>query len=219
VVPVDNILFASEMIGAVKGIDPETGHHFDDTKRYVDQVQSLSADDRYKIFEGNAAASIRASTACWRSAASPAERFDMNSVIDPTRPKFGLPGRIQAPNSKPRSIALVGLGAGGAQIAQRVAAEGSRRSTCTCLASASRDDALADDQVRRRGPAARARNADMIFIVATPRRRRRPRARREPHRPQPQPPRHRALHRARRGRVAEARTIRSRPCAPASRCW
>jgi len=31
----DNILFASEMVGAVKGIDPETGHYFDDTKRYV----------------------------------------------------------------------------------------------------------------------------------------------------------------------------------------
>ena len=54
VVPVDNILFASEMIGAVKGIDPETGHHFDDTKRYVDQVATLSAEDRHKIFEGNA---------------------------------------------------------------------------------------------------------------------------------------------------------------------
>ena len=54
VIPVDNILFASEMIGAVKGIDPETGHHYDDTKRYVDQVKGLSDDDRYKIFEGNA---------------------------------------------------------------------------------------------------------------------------------------------------------------------
>ncbi len=54
VIPVDNILFASEMLGAVKGIDPETGHHFDDTKRYVDQVKSLSATDRHKIFEGNA---------------------------------------------------------------------------------------------------------------------------------------------------------------------
>ncbi len=54
VVPVDNILFASEMIGAVKGIDPETGHHFDDTKRYVDQVAALGAADRHKIFEGNA---------------------------------------------------------------------------------------------------------------------------------------------------------------------
>jgi 4-oxalmesaconate hydratase len=31
VVPVDNILFASEMVGAVKGNDPRTGHDFDDT--------------------------------------------------------------------------------------------------------------------------------------------------------------------------------------------
>jgi 4-oxalmesaconate hydratase len=54
VVPIDNILFASEMIGAVKGVDPQTGHHFDDTKRYVDQVKALGEDDRYKIFEGNA---------------------------------------------------------------------------------------------------------------------------------------------------------------------
>ena len=54
VVPIDNILFASEMIGAVKGIDPHTGHHFDDTKRYLDQVQALDAASRYKIFEGNA---------------------------------------------------------------------------------------------------------------------------------------------------------------------
>jgi 4-oxalmesaconate hydratase len=38
----------------VKGIDPETGHYFDDTKRYIDQVQSLAETERYKIFEGNA---------------------------------------------------------------------------------------------------------------------------------------------------------------------
>jgi 4-oxalmesaconate hydratase len=54
VIPVDNILFASEMLGAVKGIDPETGHHYDDTKRYIDQLASLSETDRYKLFEGNA---------------------------------------------------------------------------------------------------------------------------------------------------------------------
>jgi 4-oxalmesaconate hydratase len=54
VIPVDNILFASEMIGAVRGIDPETGHHYDDTKRYIDQVSGLSAEDKHKIFEGNA---------------------------------------------------------------------------------------------------------------------------------------------------------------------
>jgi 4-oxalmesaconate hydratase len=54
VIPADNILFASEMVGAVKGIDPVTGHYYDDTKRYVDQVKGLSEQDRYKIFEGNA---------------------------------------------------------------------------------------------------------------------------------------------------------------------
>jgi len=48
-----NILFGSEMVGAVRGIDPETGHHFDDTRRYVD---ALPIDDasRHAIFEGNA---------------------------------------------------------------------------------------------------------------------------------------------------------------------
>ena len=53
VIPVDNILFASEMLGAVKGIDPETGHHYDDTKRYVDQLRPERAEP-HKIFEGNA---------------------------------------------------------------------------------------------------------------------------------------------------------------------
>jgi 4-oxalmesaconate hydratase len=54
VVPIDNVLFASEMLGAVPGIDPETGHPFDDTKRYIDQVQGLDEASRYKLFEGNA---------------------------------------------------------------------------------------------------------------------------------------------------------------------
>lgn len=54
VIPVDNILFASEMLGAVKGIDPETGHYYDDTKRYIDQASALDEAGRYKIFEGNA---------------------------------------------------------------------------------------------------------------------------------------------------------------------
>jgi len=31
VINLDNILFGSEMVGAVRGIDPETGHYFDDT--------------------------------------------------------------------------------------------------------------------------------------------------------------------------------------------
>ncbi|MDH3434167.1 MAG: amidohydrolase [Gammaproteobacteria bacterium] len=53
VIDIDNILFASEMFGAVKGVDRETGHNFDDTKRYVDALD-LSEADRNKVFEGNA---------------------------------------------------------------------------------------------------------------------------------------------------------------------
>jgi 4-oxalmesaconate hydratase len=54
VIPAENVLFASEMIGAVRGIDPETGHNFDDTKRYIDATPHLSPEERQKIYEGNA---------------------------------------------------------------------------------------------------------------------------------------------------------------------
>lgn len=53
VIPVDNILFGSEMIGAVRGIDPRTGHNYDDTKKYIDALE-LDPVSRQKIFEGNA---------------------------------------------------------------------------------------------------------------------------------------------------------------------
>jgi 4-oxalmesaconate hydratase len=53
VVAVENILFGSEMVGAVRGVDPETGHHFDDTKRYVDALD-IPAADKQRIFELNA---------------------------------------------------------------------------------------------------------------------------------------------------------------------
>jgi len=49
-----NVIFATEMIGAVKGVDPLTGRHFDDTKPYIDAVDGLSDEDRSTIFEGNA---------------------------------------------------------------------------------------------------------------------------------------------------------------------
>jgi 4-oxalmesaconate hydratase len=52
-VPIDNILFASELIGAVKGIDPETGLEFDDTRRYVENA-GLSAEAKQKVYEDNA---------------------------------------------------------------------------------------------------------------------------------------------------------------------
>jgi len=54
VVPVENILFASEMIGAVRGIDPETSHHYDDTRRYIEASPRLTPAQRSQIYEGNA---------------------------------------------------------------------------------------------------------------------------------------------------------------------
>jgi 4-oxalmesaconate hydratase len=48
-----NILFGSEMVGAVRGLDPETGHYFDDTKRYVDAL-NLQTHDAEMIYSGNA---------------------------------------------------------------------------------------------------------------------------------------------------------------------
>jgi 4-oxalmesaconate hydratase len=53
VIDVENILFGSEMIGAVRGIDPETGFHFDDTRRYVDAL-SIPDEAKRRIFEQNA---------------------------------------------------------------------------------------------------------------------------------------------------------------------
>lgn len=48
-----NILFGSEMIGAVRGIDPTTGNYFDDTKKYV-LAAEISENERASIFEHNA---------------------------------------------------------------------------------------------------------------------------------------------------------------------
>jgi 4-oxalmesaconate hydratase len=53
VLPVENVLFASEMLGAVRGADPETGIAWDDTKQYLDAA-GLSEDQRRAVFEGNA---------------------------------------------------------------------------------------------------------------------------------------------------------------------
>jgi 4-oxalmesaconate hydratase len=53
VIPTKNVLFASEMIGAIRGKDPHTGHYFDDTKHYMDQLD-LDDAERQMIFEDNA---------------------------------------------------------------------------------------------------------------------------------------------------------------------
>jgi 4-oxalmesaconate hydratase len=52
VVPTSNVLFASEMIGAVRGVDPDSGHHYDDTRRYIDAADITDA-ARQQIFAGN----------------------------------------------------------------------------------------------------------------------------------------------------------------------
>ncbi|MBO0869850.1 MAG: amidohydrolase [Micromonosporaceae bacterium] len=53
VVGTRNILFASEMLGAVRGADPATGIAWDDTKRYIDAAD-LDAEQKQQIYEGNA---------------------------------------------------------------------------------------------------------------------------------------------------------------------
>ncbi|PZQ22337.1 MAG: 4-oxalomesaconate hydratase [Sphingopyxis macrogoltabida] len=53
VVDTSNILFGSEMIGAVRGIDSQTGRYFDDTRHYIEN-SSLTAGQKHDIFENNA---------------------------------------------------------------------------------------------------------------------------------------------------------------------
>ncbi|MFC9094533.1 amidohydrolase family protein [Streptomyces sp. NPDC002387] len=53
VIGADNILFASEMLGAVRGADPQTGIAWDDTKSYVDRA-GLDDEQRHKVYEANA---------------------------------------------------------------------------------------------------------------------------------------------------------------------
>jgi 4-oxalmesaconate hydratase len=52
VVPVENILFASEMVGAVRGVNPETGEYWDDTKIYIDN-SALTPEQKQQVFEDN----------------------------------------------------------------------------------------------------------------------------------------------------------------------
>jgi 4-oxalmesaconate hydratase len=52
VVPHDNILFGTEMVGAVRGIDPRTEHYYDDTKWYLDTL-ALAPTLQEQLFAGN----------------------------------------------------------------------------------------------------------------------------------------------------------------------
>jgi len=53
VIDIDNILFGSEMVGAVRGIDPRTGHPFDDTRRYI-EAADLSEAAKQRVYQHNA---------------------------------------------------------------------------------------------------------------------------------------------------------------------
>jgi 4-oxalmesaconate hydratase len=53
VIGASNVLFASEMLGAVRGADPETGVAWDDTRVYVERL-GLSAEQRHRVYEANA---------------------------------------------------------------------------------------------------------------------------------------------------------------------
>jgi 4-oxalmesaconate hydratase len=50
----DNVLFATEMFGAVNATDPKTGRNFEDIVPIFQSIDWLSDEDRYKITEGNA---------------------------------------------------------------------------------------------------------------------------------------------------------------------
>lgn len=54
VVPTENILFASETVGAVQGIDPLTGHYFDDTRRYIEGSRVADEAMRRRVYAENA---------------------------------------------------------------------------------------------------------------------------------------------------------------------
>ena len=88
------------------------------------------------------------------------------SALDRKRLAFGLPGRIQDPNSKPRTIALVGLGEGGAGIARRVSAQDHANLQVHVLAkSAAGADSVAAIQAGGGDLHRDLMAADMIFIV------------------------------------------------------
>jgi len=88
----------------------------------------------------------------------------MSTLAEAKKPAFGLPGRIQSPNSKPRTIALVGLGDGGADIARRVSAQDHANLQVHVLANAGAGS-ISAIQAGGGDLQRDLQNADMIFIV------------------------------------------------------
>lgn len=92
----------------------------------------------------------------------------MGVEVQSARPAFGLPGRIQAPNSRPRSIALVGLGEGGGAIARRMKEQGAGPLDVRVFVSprVPAGDALASIKSNGDDLHRALQEADMIFVVA-----------------------------------------------------
>ncbi|MBP1155398.1 MULTISPECIES: amidohydrolase family protein [unclassified Paenibacillus] len=54
IVGTDNVLFGTEKPGTGSGFDPKTGLYLDDLKPVIEGIEFLSAEDKHKVFEGNA---------------------------------------------------------------------------------------------------------------------------------------------------------------------
>jgi cell division GTPase FtsZ len=94
----------------------------------------------------------------------------MSALPGSSRPRFGLPGRIQAPNAKPRSIALVGLGEGGGRVAEHIRDDGPHDLQLRIFPTPRppEPDALASIKSNGDDLHRALQEADMIFVVARP---------------------------------------------------
>ena len=54
VIPSENVLFASETIGAVRSVNPETGIHFDNTHEYIKASMAVNDEAKQKVYSANA---------------------------------------------------------------------------------------------------------------------------------------------------------------------
>ena len=54
VIPSENVLFASETIGAVRSVNPETGIHFDNTHEYIKASMAVNDEAKQKVYSVNA---------------------------------------------------------------------------------------------------------------------------------------------------------------------
>jgi cell division GTPase FtsZ len=90
------------------------------------------------------------------------------TMMTQQRPAFGLPGRIQEANSKPRAITLIGLGEGGGAIVRGLPqdAMGALHVQVFDSPRPIAEEALATIKSNGEDLYRALKNADMIFVVA-----------------------------------------------------